>query len=144
MKNLCFSGCSFFQKKIADIWNFQWIKYLGKDLSYWKKWCVLVDYCWDYGPSKLLLHFIEYCLDQLNPIQDGLFPPSKNLSYISYNDETWHSYTLPKEDPKNIWITWHTRWVLLISAFFHRRSANFAISRNSDVDCILMRNFHLF
>ena len=21
---------------------------------------------------------------------------------ISYNDETWHSYTLPKEDPKNI------------------------------------------
>ena len=20
----------------------------------------------------------------------------------SYNDETWHSYTLPKEDPKNI------------------------------------------
>ena len=24
------------------------------------------------------------------------------LSHISYNDETWHSYTLPKEDPKNI------------------------------------------
>ena len=21
---------------------------------------------------------------------------------ISYNDETWHSYTLPKEDPKTI------------------------------------------
>ena len=29
-------------------------------------------------------------------------PPPKNLSHISYNDETWHSYTLPKEDPKNI------------------------------------------
>ena len=29
-------------------------------------------------------------------------PPSSNLSHISYNDETWHSYTLPKEDPKNI------------------------------------------
>ena len=26
----------------------------------------------------------------------------QNLSHISYNDETWHSYTLPKEDPKNI------------------------------------------
>ena len=27
---------------------------------------------------------------------------SSNLSHISYNDETWHSCTLPKEDPKNI------------------------------------------
>ena len=27
-------------------------------------------------------------------------PPSLNLSHISYNDETWHSYALPKEDPK--------------------------------------------
>ena len=26
--------------------------------------------------------------------------PSLNLSHISYNDETWHNYTLPKEDPK--------------------------------------------
>ena len=43
----------------------------------------------------------------LNPIQEGLFRGcsrmgSKNLSHISYNDETWHSYTLPKEDPKTI------------------------------------------
>ena len=27
--------------------------------------------------------------------------PPEDLSHISYNDETWHSYTLPK-DPKNI------------------------------------------
>ena len=32
----------------------------------------------------------------------GKIPPPKNLSNISYNDYTWHSYTLPKEDPKNI------------------------------------------
>ena len=25
-------------------------------------------------------------------------PPSKNLSHISYNDETWHSPTLPEKD----------------------------------------------
>ena len=25
-----------------------------------------VNYCWNYGPPKLLLHFIEYRLDQLN------------------------------------------------------------------------------
>ena len=32
-------------------------------------------------------------------------PLPKNLSHISYNNVTWHSYTLPKEDPKNIRIT---------------------------------------
>ena len=32
----------------------------------------------------------------------GEGPPPQNLSHISYNEETWHSYTLPKEDLKNI------------------------------------------
>ena len=31
-----------------------------------------------------------------------------------------YSYTLPKEDPKIIWITWHIPRVLLTSAFFHQ------------------------
>ena len=26
-------------------------------------------------------------------------PPPYTLPHISYNDETWHSYTLPKNDP---------------------------------------------
>ena len=39
---------------------------------------------------------------------------------------------------KNIWITWHTPWVLLTSVFFHRKSANVVISRNTDIDCILI------
>ena len=64
-----------------------------------------------------------------------------NLSHISCNYETWHSYTLPKEDPKNISITWNTPWALLTSAFFHRKSANFVILRNTDIDCILIHNF---
>ena len=34
-------------------------------------------------------------------------PSSYNLSRKSYNDETWHSYSLPKEYPKNISITRH-------------------------------------
>ena len=50
--------------------------------------------------------------------------PSLNLSHISYNHETWHSYTLPKEDPKNIWITWHTSSFLLTSAFSHWKFAS--------------------
>ena len=58
--------------------------------------------------------------------------------------KTLHSYTLPKEDPKNIRITWYIPWVLLTSAFFLRKSENFFISRNTDINCILIRNFYFF
>ena len=50
---------SSFKIKIADIFNFKWIKYLGKGLSYLKNRGIGVNYCWSYGPSKFLLHFIE-------------------------------------------------------------------------------------
>ena len=40
----------------------------------------------------------HWCRDQKDPPP----PPFLNLSQLSYNDETWHSYTLPKEDPENI------------------------------------------
>ena len=57
-----------------------------------------------------------YVTKIFKPIQDSLFrgcsrmggegsflpPPPKNLRHISYNDETWHSYTLPEEDQKNV------------------------------------------
>ena len=48
---------------------------------------------------------------------------------------------LPEEDPKNVWLKWHNPSVLLTSTFFHQKSANFAISRNTDIDCILIYNF---
>ena len=66
----------------------------------------------------------QRCFDSM---QDGLFwdcswirgrqkdLPPNNLSHISYIDETWHSNTLPKKEPKNIWIMWHTHWVFLTS-----------------------------
>ena len=41
----------------------------------------------------------------INPIQDGSFrgySREGGQKGISYNDETWHTYTLPKEDLKNI------------------------------------------
>ena len=28
--------------------------------------------------------------------------PRPKISHTSYNDETWHSYTLAKEDPQNM------------------------------------------
>ena len=46
-----------------------------------------------------------------------------------------------KKIQKNIWITWYTPWVLLASALFHQKPGNFAISKNSDVDGILLHNF---
>ena len=36
MENLCFLTVLFFKIKIAEILNFQWIKYLGESLSYVK------------------------------------------------------------------------------------------------------------
>ena len=55
-----------------------------------------------------------------------------------------HCYILPKEDPKNRQISWHTPWVLLILAFFHWKSVTFVISRNTDIDSILMHNLYFF
>ena len=81
----------------------------------------------------------EISLNSLNHIQDGLF---WGCSHISYNDETWNNCTLSKEDPKNIWITWHNLWVLLTSVFFRRKSANFAISGNKPFDT--WRRSHTF
>ena len=70
--------------------------------------------------------------------QKGL-PSLKSVTHI--NEENWHTYTLTKEGPKNTLITWHISYVVLTSVLFHRRSANFAISRNTDIDCILILNF---
>ena len=49
-----------------------------------------------------------------------------------------------KKIQKNIRITWYIPWVLLTSAFFLRKSENFFISRNTDINCILIRNFYFF
>ena len=59
MKNLCFFGCFF-----ADILEVLMNQIFGQRFII--KWGVGVNYCWNNGPSKLLLHFIEYRLDQLN------------------------------------------------------------------------------
>ena len=49
------------EKKLSNISN-----YLDKGLSYLKNEGIAVNYCWNYGSSKLLLYFIECRLDQLN------------------------------------------------------------------------------
>ena len=64
---MCFFVALFFFKiKIADILDFQWIKYLGKSLLNLTNRGIGVSCYWNHGLLKLLLHFIEYRLDQLN------------------------------------------------------------------------------
>ena len=53
---------------------------MGKGLSYLKKWGVGVNYCWNYRPLKLLLHFIEYPLDELH---------SKHTKIVVNNTVFW-------------------------------------------------------
>ena len=36
---------------------------------------------------------------------DGKAPSAQNLQYPTKNHETWHTYTLLKEGPKNVKIT---------------------------------------
>ena len=47
-----------------------------------KKWGIGVNYCWNYGPSKLLLHFIEYRLDQLNSSKDTKTEVNSAIQYF--------------------------------------------------------------
>ena len=46
--------------------------------------------------------------------------------------------TLLTKNPKHISISWHILWVLLIPAYFHEKSATLVMSRNRDIDCILI------
>ena len=91
-----------------------------------------------------------------NPIQDELFrgcsrmaggqkgPPS--LRSVTHIRQWWklaQLYLTRRRSKKYMNHVTHP-WVLLTSAFFHQKSANFAISRNTDIDCILIHNFYLF
>ena len=68
---------------------------MGKGLSYLKHWGLGVNYYWNYGSSKLLLHFIEYQLDQLkskhrkksSKLNNTIFwrPLSKEMSALKTN-----------------------------------------------------------
>ena len=49
---------------------------------------------------------------------EGAKSPLPKLCYTYPTMMKLGSYTLPQEDPKNIWITWRIPWVLLTSAFF--------------------------
>ena len=80
----------------------------------------------------------------------GLFGTAHRLGVVGKGlplPKTFHTYPtitnlgtiIPyqKKVQKNVWTMRHTPSVLLTSTFFHWKSANFAVSRNTDIDCIL-------
>ena len=70
-------------------------------------------------------------------------PPPQNLSHISYNDETNTVIPYLKKIQK-IYVSRDTPLQFFKSEFFHWKSANFAISRNTGIDCNLINNFLFF
>ena len=85
------------------------------------------------------------------PIQDVAFhefmnrrgtksPPHENLLHISHNDETWHSYTLPKKDPKYMN---HMTYVLSSAdlGIFYQNLAILVIFKNTGRNYIIMHCF---
>ena len=74
-----------------------------------------------------------------NPIQDGLFWSCLRIwgrGFLAPVPKICHTY--PTMMKFGTVVTWHTPWLLLTSTFFHRKSANFVISKNTDIDCILV------
>ena len=70
-------------------------------------------------------------------------PPS--LKSVANILQWWNNKVIPYlKKIQKIYESRDTPWVLLTSAFFHRKSASFAISRNTDIDCILIHNFQFF
>ena len=79
---------------------------------------------------------LKKTISVINPIHNGPFwgcsrmvgprraPYLKSGTHIL---QWWNlaQLILPKEDPKSIWITWHSPWVLLRLAFFHCKFSKF-------------------
>ena len=81
--------------------TFTWCKFSISSRCWWL--CVTVTL--EYNRFDLTLIWYVY----LTLFRSGLFGVAHgNLSHIFYIDETWYSYTLPKGDTKNVWITWDT------------------------------------
>ena len=60
MKNLRFFGGFFFKWKTCWHLEFLMNQIFGQKLIIFKKMRYRVNYCWNYGPSKLLLHFFFF------------------------------------------------------------------------------------
>ena len=117
----------------------------NEKLHFFKLWMILTVLSKNVIWRKLLNRPLQF-----NPIQDGTIWDS---SWMAHLPKICHTSVTPmklgrvmpylKEDPKNIWITWH----LLSSAdisIFSPKSAKIAMSRKTVADCILVLDFWLY
>ena len=89
--------------------------------------------------NKTIFWKVSVRRGHLAHIQDGQKSPlPKTCHTYSTMMKLGTFITYLKKIQKNMWLTWHTPWFLQTSAFFHWKSATFAISRNTDIDCILI------
>ena len=103
---------------------------------------------------KLRTHIVAF---DVNPVKDGRFWGCSRIGEWEQKAPLHRfSHTYPtmmklgtvvpyiKKIQKDIWITWHTLWVLLTSAFFHWKSANFAISANASYRLCMIISYDSF
>ena len=79
-------------------------------LSDWLKMMKMILLGWYYKWDWLECFYYCFPYTYLNPIQDGHFGGCSwmqgekdhlpKICHTSFNNKTWHHYTLPKEDPK--------------------------------------------
>ena len=110
------------------VWDCRKLKFIKEQVA-----TGLLSFLWIKTPLNLYrMGFPGLFTDGWGGGQKG--PPLPKICHkISYNDDTWHRYALPKKDSKNVGIRWCTPWVP-VTAFFHQKSTNFAISRNTYID----------
>ena len=90
-----------------------------------KNWGIRVNYCWNCEPSKLLLYFIEYYLDQLNNNHTKVAVNSTIQNTISWKPL---SKELPRKSLK-IFDLPTTKWQLC-KVFDKLNEKNFLLANN--------------
>ena len=97
---------------------------MGKGLSYSRNWGIGINYCWNYGPLKLPLYFIEYRLDQLN-IKHKKTAASSTIQYFEGRSQkkcllrVWSSLVYPPQNgsPVNFFSKLNRKHLLMASIF---------------------------
>ena len=72
--------------------------------------------------------------------------PASSLKSVTHIQQRWNLAQFYLDQRRSKQYTNHVTHPLSYAdiSIFYRKSANFAISRNTDMDCILIHNFYLF
>ena len=119
----------------------------------WLVFCI--RFAWKVNLMKMIIYMFR-TQRRINPIQDGLFrgcsrmmgglfgPPLLKICH-TYSTMMKLGRVIPYRKKVKKYMN-HVTHLLSFAdiSIFHRKSANSAVSRNTDIDCFLIHNFHLF